>query len=438
MKSPSSLLRLLFFCSFVLAPCGALRAHNMPGSAVALDFQAGSVDAELTLPMMELELSFKQPLLDAPDRVVRRYDAALRAYIVEHIHPVAPDGREWTVTVEGLHEQADQSIDPTVKTQMDLIAKVHMTPPPGASSRQFRFNYSVINHEVMSHHAVVTLRSDWNNALFNQAEPLGMLQYVVTYLDIDRNAGSWTQGFRTVFDHGMQHIAGGTDHLLFLLVLLLPAPLLARGHRWAEVTGLRQTLTRLLKIVSAFTLGHSLTLALGGLGWVQLPSRLVESLIAVSILVSAIHAIRPLFAGKEAYIAAGFGLVHGLAFASTIADFGFSPAYMILTILAFNLGIEVMQLLVVGCTIPWLAMLSRTPFYRWVRIPGAIFAGVAALGWIAERALSLPNPLDAPVEAIATRAGWIVAALAIFSIAALAQTKVATLRQSRSPGRIPA
>jgi len=222
----------------------------------------------------------------------------------------------------------------------------------------------------------------------------------------------------------MQHIAEGTDHLLFLLVLLLPAPLIAAAGRWQTRAGVKPTLVRLLKIVSAFTLGHSLTLALGGLGWVHLPEKFVESMIAVSILVSAVHAIRPIFPGREGYIAAGFGLIHGLAFASTIAEYGFSPAYMVLTILAFNLGIEVMQLLVVGCTIPWLVVLSRTAVYRWFRMLAAAFAGVAAVGWVGERAFGLPNPLDAKVEELAGHAGSIVAGLAILSILALARERI--------------
>ena len=144
----------------------------------------------------------------------------------------------------------------------------------------------------------------------------------------------------------MRHIAEGTDHLLFLLVLLLPAPLLlTKGRRWGGFGGVGYSLRRLLLIVTAFTLGHSFTLLLGALGWVRLPSQPVEVLIAVSILVSAGHAVRPLFPGREAWVAAGFGLVHGLAFASTLANLHLEAGPMALSILGFNLGIELMQLL---------------------------------------------------------------------------------------------
>jgi HupE / UreJ protein len=145
-------------------------------------------------------------------------------------------------------------------------------------------------------------------------------------------------------------------------------------------------LVKLLKIVSAFTVGHCLTLAIAGFGWLKLPNQPVEILVAVSVLVSALHAMRPLFAGKEIYIAGGFGLIHGLAFASTLTEFGFTSWYMALTILAFNLGIEVMQLVVVGLAVPWLILLSCTPVYTPFRWTVAIVSAFVALDWIGSRA----------------------------------------------------
>ena len=97
----------------------------------------------------------------------------------------------------------------------------------------------------------------------------------------------------------MRHIAEGTDHLLFLLVLLLPAPLVVSGLRWGPPAGVRRSLLRILGIVSAFTLGHSITVALAALNAINVPSRPVEVLIAVSILVSAVHAYRPIFPAKR-------------------------------------------------------------------------------------------------------------------------------------------
>ncbi|MFT3990930.1 MAG: HupE/UreJ family protein [Luteolibacter sp.] len=396
----------------LLAACIQLASgHNMPNSLVSLDFQRNRVDAELTLPLQELEFGYKKPLLADPVKVLAEQHDSLAAYVEEHIHPVAPDGRPWSVKVTALRMQLSEK-------PFDLIANVTMTPPPGASSRKFRFNYSVINHEVMTHYAAIVVRSDWDNAVFSdKPEPLGMLQFVVTYLDIDRTRGSWTRGFRSVFRHGMSHIADGVDHLLFLFTLLLPAPLLAISGRWKRPLPVRSACLNLLKIITSFTLGHSLTLALAGFGIVTLPSQPVEILVAFSILVSAVHAVRPIFPGRESWIAAGFGLVHGLAFASTIAHYGFSTYYMGLTLLAFNLGIEIMQLFIMACLIPWLMIASRSSAYSWLRITGAVFAAAASIGWIVNRSIGWRNPLESTTDWLATHGTHAVSSLAAVSLA---------------------
>ncbi len=224
-------------------------------------------------------------------------------------------------------------------------------------------------------------------------------------------------GFASLFRLGMRHIAEGTDHLLFLLALLLPAPLLAAGSRWAGFAGARHSVLQILKVVSAFTIGHSLTLGLAAMGLVRVPSRPIEVLIAMSILLSAVHALRPLFPGREALIAAFFGLIHGLAFAATLGELGLGRWERVAGILAFNLGIETMQLLVVAAAMPSLVLLSRTRSYSFLRIGGALFAGFASLGWIGERLFGLHNALDGVVDSVAHHAVWIALGLFLMSVA---------------------
>jgi len=222
-------------------------------------------------------------------------------------------------------------------------------------------------------------------------------------------------GVGNMFRLGMRHIADGTDHLLFLLVLLVPAPLISAGSRWAGPAGLRHSFTRILKVVTAFTFGHSITLASAAFGFVSIPSRPVEVLIAVSIFVSAVHALRPLFPGREPAIAAFFGLIHGLAFAATLGQLGLEPWARLANVFAFNLGIEAMQLVVVAAILPSLLLLSGTPAYSWFRAGGALFAGAASAGWIAERLLNVSGPIDFMVDAVAQRAVWLAAGLFVAS-----------------------
>ncbi len=228
----------------------------------------------------------------------------------------------------------------------------------------------------------------------------------------------WFHGFAGMFRLGMRHIAEGNDRLLFLLALLLPAPLMSFGSRWAGFAGVRHSLLQILKVVTAFTVGHSITLALAALGVVRVPSRPIEVLIAVSILVSAVHALRLLFPGREPEpgIAAFFGLIHGLAFATTLGELGLSRWERITSSLGFNLGIETMQLIVVAVTMPSLVLVGRTRAYAFLRIGGALFAVFASVGWIAERLLDVHNSVDVVVNSVARHAIWIAAILFLISL----------------------
>jgi hypothetical protein len=272
----------------------------------------------------------------------------------------------------------------------------------------------------------------------NQNQSLYQLDVVQAQTENARGTPLSFSGFSAAFRLGLRHIAEGTDHLLFLLVLLLPAPLLAviasptfsRGHRlinsfrkvsgvsWGRVNTVRASLLHIVGIVTAFTLGHSLTLALSVFGLVTIPTRPVEVLIAVSILVSAIHALRPLFPGREAAIAAFFGLIHGLAFASALNSLGFSGWYRLVSLLGFNLGIETMQLAVVAATLPSLLLLSRTRTYPAFRIAAALFAAFASMSWIANRLFNTQTQIDRVVETSARYSLQLALALFLLSIAA--------------------
>ncbi|HEY0778887.1 MAG TPA: HupE/UreJ family protein [Gemmatirosa sp.] len=416
--------RLLAVALALLLPAVRLSAHPMPQSAVLLDFRGHAVGAELRLPLDRLEVGFGHRLADDPRREVAALRPALAAYIAARVSATSPDGRLWRVEVTAVGLDDDASLGGGRPSE--VVAHVRLTAPPGDLARHFALHYDVIQRELLTHRALVSVRSDWDaGEMSGSPLMLGEVGYGATTLAVDRPGGSQWAGFASVLALGVRHIAEGTDHLLFLLALLLPAPLLATGgafgaRRWGAYGGVRHGAARLLRVVTAFTLGHSLTLAAAATGWVRAPSGPVEVLIAVSILVSAVHAWRPLFPGREALVAGGFGLVHGLAFATMIAGYGVDPWHTVLTVLGFNLGIELMQLAVVAATVPWLLLLARTPAYRAVRVTGAAVAGVAALAWIGERALGLPNPVGPWVEGAAAHGPVLVALLAVLALGATA------------------
>lgn len=119
---------------------------------------------------------------------------------------------------------------------------------------------------------------------------------------------------------------------------------------------------------------------------VPLPPHAVEVLIAVSILIAAIHAIRPLFTGREWLVAAAFGTVHGLAFSETLAGLSVTPAMKAMAVLGFNLGVEGAQLVVMACALPILAV-SRWRMFHPLRVCTMTCTAIVAGLWIFERAM---------------------------------------------------
>lgn len=180
------------------------------------------------------------------------------------------------------------------------------------------------------------------------------------------------------------------------------------------------SVARVLKTVTGFTLGHSLTLLLGATGMIRFPGQPVEVLIAFSVLISAAHAIRPVFPGKEPWVAAFFGLVHGMAFATSLAVFAYDPYVLGLAVIGFNFGIEAMQLGIVLLVLPALLLLAGTPWYRSVRIGAALFAGLLALAWLWERAFHAVNPLHPLSNSLSDHALSVIAALTLLGLAGLA------------------
>jgi hypothetical protein len=196
-------------------------------------------------------------------------------------------------------------------------------------------------------------------------------------------------GFLQFIWQGMWHIWIGFDHILFLLVLLLPA-VFRRTEQGREVVPRFGTaLGQVLVIVSAFTIAHSITLTCAAMRWIVLPGRLVESAIAASVFVAALANFLPRTAGgRGAWLAAGFGLLHGFGFASALGEIAPGAGRLWQSLLAFNIGVELGQLAIVTVFLPVAFLLRRTAFYRFGALyGGSAAAGVVALRWFLQRAL---------------------------------------------------
>lgn len=188
---------------------------------------------------------------------------------------------------------------------------------------------------------------------------------------------------------GIYHIGVGLDHLLFISLLILPAVLVAKNHRWQQVTHFRPALWNLFKVITAFTVAHSMTLSLAVLGILNLPASWVESAIAVSIIILALNIFYPVIKQDQWWLAFGFGLLHGFGFASVLMELELPQRALIQALLGFNLGVELGQLMLVLLVFPVAYLLRATKFYQVPILYGsAALTLILASIWLVERAFN--------------------------------------------------
>jgi hypothetical protein len=161
------------------------------------------------------------------------------------------------------------------------------------------------------------------------------------------------RAFGSIVKQGIIHIWGGYDHVLFLLALLLPSVLRREGTTWRPVPRLRPALLDVLRIVTAFTVAHSITLSLAALEIVTLPSRLVESVIAASVILAAVNNVVPVLRQDRWMAAFVLGLMHGFGFSATLMDLDLPRSNLLQTLFGFNLGVELGQIAIVAVFVRW-------------------------------------------------------------------------------------
>lgn len=391
-------------------------AHVIPSSTVQLAVHDSEIDATVTIPVSDVATATGLDLGDGAQTDIDAQAGTISAYLLDHIAPTDGNGRAWTVTIGPL-AVAEAGDTATTGRYAELLTSLTLTPPPGTDDRVLDLGYTAVVDRVATHTVIVTVASD-DARPDAGAYQLGVITRdtvtnTVTPLTVDLDGSSY-QGFAGMVSTGMHHIAEGTDHQLFLLTLLLPAPLLVAGRRWTGSTTPRRAIRRIASVTLAFTLGHSLTLALGALG-LPVPQGAVEAVIAVSILVAAVHAIRPIFPGREALVAGSFGLIHGLAFSETLRELDLTGSQLVSALLGFNLGIEAMQLIIVAVVLPPLIMLARVGRYRALRVTAAVITAVAALGWLAAR-LGHPNPVSVVADQLGLLSIPVVVALWVAAV----------------------
>jgi hypothetical protein len=368
----NTLRRLSWLLALVLA--GPLaQAHIASNGFLTLQVEHAQVSGALELAIRDGELAVGLDH-DGDGKVtwgeLRASQTALQNYVLQHLHLTGADG---PCRMGFRSVQVNERVDGN-------YLWLPFTAACGSVGTHLSIDYTVLDAEDPSHRGLLTLSS--NGA--TQTAVLGASAARLFELD---HPSPWS-AFIEYLRAGIWHIWSGIDHLLFLLSLLLPAVLVRRQSRWEAVPMAAPAFANIVKVVTAFTVAHSMTLSLAAFDVIRLPGRLTESVIAASIIVAALNNVFPRVTEGRWRIAFAFGLLHGFGFASVLAEMGLPKDARLVSLVAFNLGVEAGQLAVVLAIMPLAYLLRSTAFYRRGVMPwGSSAIAALALVWFMQRAL---------------------------------------------------
>lgn len=374
--------RVLLLCLSVLFSYST-QAHPASQSQIAISRDYQQVKLLLTLPLDQLAIAL-------PQAGQWQYQASpdfhgLAEYLDQHMS-LSQAGERLTTVIREIAIARSQE----VKDEFEVKVAVSATLT-SSDNRELLLTYDAIQHKVINHRTVVTLVNDiYRGTMFDGPVLLGVLRYKHTHIAIT-DSSSEISVMADIFSHGMAHIVTGTDHLAFLLCLLLVTGMSAKGRKWQQQ---RANVTDCVKLVTAFTAGHTVTLVANLLLPNPVISDWVEVAVAITVLLSAIHVITPLFTGKPYWMAIGFGLVHGMAFSSALNVAGLSAVTTTLAALNFNLGIELVQVGLICLLVPCINIWRQTVLYPAARVILAVTVAVLAVIWIIQRMTPFLYGLD--------------------------------------------
>ncbi|NEZ64786.1 HupE/UreJ family protein [Leptolyngbyaceae cyanobacterium CCMR0082] len=361
-------------------------AHNLGQSYVYFQIREDAVSTRVEMPVKELDEVLELGL--ANKKKVRRGDIEphieqIKAYVDEHLTlDCSPLACNLTFQEYGfLNTTFAQFLT------LEYTLEGFQTTPEAID-----VTYDVILEQLPQHTNMLLVEENWMTGTFqNESTPLMIFRQPGQTQTLDLTSGSLWQGFSAVVHLGVIHIVEGIDHVLFLVALLLPSVLRRRDDSmWQPVGKFSTAFVYIIKIATAFTIAHSITLCLATLQIVQVPSRIVESIIAASIGLAAVDIFYPIFRGRSWLIIFLFGLFHGFGFADMLAELGVTSQNAALSLFGFNLGVEIGQLMIIAVVFPVLYLLRNQQFYpSFVMKTGASMLGVMSLYWFIERAFDV-------------------------------------------------
>lgn len=376
-----------FCAALLLCGVGGAQAHKPSDSYLQITVQEASISGKWDVALRDLDFAMG---LDADGDgnitwgEVRARHAQIAAYAAAHL-ALSADGKPCTLTVGP--QRVDEHTDGAYTVMPLAFNCTAASNRKSAAPAALTLRYSLFADIDPQHRGLLNLN-------VNGATRTAIFSPQAAQQDFVLSQTTRWQQFVDYAREGVWHIWVGFDHILFLLSLLLPAVGIWVVKKWQPgwqpVERFGQAFWDVLRIVTAFTVAHSITLSLATLGLVSLPSRLVESTIAASVVLAALNNVWPVFHGRRWVVAFVFGLIHGFGFASVLVDLGLPQGALALALLGFNVGVELGQLAIVAVFLPLAFVIRRSWFYRRVvLLTGSLLIALVASAWLLERVLDL-------------------------------------------------
>lgn len=363
--------RLSYFCNYiafwvrstiflvVFIAAQAVSAHPAPFAYLDVEYHPDRIEGSATLHVIDVAHDLNVVLPDGPidshflHHLAER-DDEIGAMLSERIAFSGPDGVRLIPRWEGASVvEGDDALR--------LTYRIEGAPPAELQVQALLFPYDPIHQTFVNVYEDEELRQQWifgagsNAQTYFQGSIAGVLSVLGTFIP-----------------SGIHHIAIGPDHILFVIGLIL------LGGTWR----------RLALIVTSFTIGHSITLALAALNILVIPASIIEPAIALSIVIIGVdNLMRGDGKDLRPYLAFGFGLIHGFGFAYVLREFGLPDANLAFALLGFNLGVEIGQIVIVLIAGAAMVMLAKanSKAAKSVQIAGSLAVAAAGAYWFVDR-----------------------------------------------------
>lgn len=420
-KKLRSILLVAFAAVFVIGQAMPAGAHRNDESYLYLDVGDAALSGRVEMPYPDLRSELGLEISGSAAELLAEFEAnleLLQTYADDNTE-VGAEGVVWPLEFDGVELLAEDGSGPNGLGYVVLPFTVDLDV--SAVPQVLEVTFTPFLAEIPDRNNITLVANDWKRGVF-QEETNELLIHTADSPsgEIDLGDSSQWQNFRASIDLGIDHIRTGPDHVSFILALLLPAVLVLAAGRWRPSPSFGHSLLRIVVVATMFTIAHSITFTLAGLDYLPLPpSKLTETVIALSIALAALHNLRPIFGHKEWIFAFGFGLFHGMGFAGLIEELDINRSTQLVSLLGRNVGIEIAQLIIILLTFPLLFLLRRTlafkPAFTMVSVGLAIVSGIWVIERVFERNFGISGAVDAALEW--PRSLWVMLGLSVLAAA---------------------